>query len=73
MKRLIREHLRQRVIVTLKTGEAFGGVLFSADSEALVLRNAEVLDATSTDRQAQPVDGELLILRPDVSYLQFVS
>ena len=71
MKRLIREHLRKRVIVTLKSGEAFGGVLFSADSEALVLRNAEVLDASSTDRQAQPVDGELLILRPDVAYFQF--
>lgn len=71
MKRIIREHLRRRVIVTLKTGEAFGGVLFSADSEAIILRDAELLDGSSTDRQAQPVDGELIVLRPDLAYLQF--
>jgi small nuclear ribonucleoprotein (snRNP)-like protein len=71
VKRLIREHLRKRVIVTLKTGEAFGGVLFSADSEALVLREAVLLEVNGTDRAAQPVDGELLVLRADVAYLQF--
>lgn len=71
MKRIIREHIRRKVIVTLKTGEGFGGVLFSADSEAIVVRDAVLLDATSTDRTAQPVDGELLVLRADISYLQF--
>jgi small nuclear ribonucleoprotein (snRNP)-like protein len=71
VKRLIREHLRKRVIVTLKSGEAFGGVLFSADSEALVLREAVLLEVNGTDRAAQPVDGELLVLRADVAYLQF--
>jgi small nuclear ribonucleoprotein (snRNP)-like protein len=71
VKRLIREHLRKRVIVTLKTGEAFGGVLFSADSEALVLREAVLLEASGTDRAPQSVDGELLVLRADLAYLQF--
>lgn len=71
MKRIIREHLRRRVIVTLKTGEGFGGVLFSADSEAIVVREATLLDAGATDRAAQPVDGELLVLRSDIAYLQF--
>lgn len=71
MKRLVREHLRHKVIATLKTGEGFGGVLFSADSEAIVLRNAALLDATGTDRSPTPIDGELLILRADVAYLQF--
>jgi small nuclear ribonucleoprotein (snRNP)-like protein len=71
MKRLIREHLRRKVIVTLKTGEGFGGVLFSADSEAVVLRDAVLLDGNGTDRTPTPVDGELLVLRADVSYLQF--
>lgn len=71
MKRLIREHLRRKVVVTLKSGDAFEGVLFAADSEALVLRNATVLEAGGTDRVPVPVDGELLLLRPDVAYLQF--
>lgn len=72
MKRIIREHLRRKVIVTLKTGEGFGGVLFSADSEAIVLRDVVLLDATATDRSHSPVDGELLVLRPDLAYIQFV-
>lgn len=70
MKRIIREHLRKRVIVTLKTGEAFGGVLFSADSEALLLRDSVVLEAAGTDRSKTPIDGELLVLRPDIAYVQ---
>lgn len=72
MKRLIREHLRHRVIVTLKSGEGFGGVLFSADSEAVVMRDATLLSGDGTDRVAQPVDGELMVLRSDIAYLQFV-
>lgn len=71
VKRLIREHVRRRCIVTLKTGEGFGGVLFSADSEAIVLREAVLLDDSATDRTSSPVDGELLVLRADVAYLQF--
>lgn len=71
MKRLIREHTRRKVIVTLKTGEGFGGVLFSADSEAVILREAVLLDAGGTDRVPTPIDGELLVLRPDIAYLQF--
>lgn len=70
LKRIIREHLRQKVIVTLKTGEGFGGVLFSADSEAIVLRDVQFLDAAGTDRTHSPVDGELLVLRPDIAYIQ---
>jgi small nuclear ribonucleoprotein (snRNP)-like protein len=31
------------VIVTLKDGQAFSGVLYSTDHEALVLREAEAL------------------------------
>ena len=72
MKRIVREHLRRSVLVSLKSGEAFQGVLYEADSEAVVLRNATALEAgNGTDRRATPVDGELLILRPDIAYMQF--
>lgn len=72
VRHIIRQHLRKAVLVTLKTGEGFRGVLFDADRDALVLRNAGVVEANGSDRVATPVDGELVILRHDVAYLQFV-
>lgn len=69
MKKLLRLRIRRRCIVTLKTGDAFSGVLYDADSEALVLREAEALGAGER-RTNLVVDGEVLILRGDVSYVQ---
>lgn len=69
MKRLIRQRLRHRCIVTLKDGAAFSGVLYASDSEAVVLRDSAQLDA-GPKREPVGVDGELLILRPDIAYLQ---
>lgn len=69
MKRLIRQRLRRRVIVTLKSGESFGGVFYEADAEAVVLRNAEAIGMG--ERQSNlVVDGEVLLLRADISFLQ---
>lgn len=59
---------RRRVIVTLKDGQSFAGVLFKASREALMVRNAELLAA---GQRAVPVDGEVLVLRADVLYVQF--
>lgn len=69
MKHLIRQRLRHRCLVTLKDGSAFAGVLYLADSEAIVLRDASQLDA-GPKREPVGVDGELLILRPDISFIQ---
>lgn len=71
MNRVLRNHLRHTTIVTLKSGAAFRGVLYLVDKEAFVLRNCELVEAGS-DRIPVAVDGELVILRPDVHYLQFV-
>ncbi len=57
---------RRRVVVTLKSGESFAGVLVEA-REALVLRQTEAL---GDNRASVPVDGEVLILRSDVSFIQ---
>lgn len=70
MKRLIRQHLRKAVLISLKTGETFRGVLFEADSEALVLRNCQAV-GVAEDRSNLTVDGELLFLRSDIAYMQF--
>lgn len=67
--KVITSRLRERVIVTLKTGETFSGVLYSHDDKALVLREAQALGAGehSTDL---PLDGELMALLPNVAYIQ---
>lgn len=69
--RIIRSHLRRAVVVTLKTGEGFHGVLFDADPEAIVIRNCAAVETSGSDRVPVPVDGELVVLRQDVAYLQF--
>lgn len=66
---LLSERRRQKVLVTLKSGEAFSGVMFSVDRDAMVLR--EVLAVAYGPRSEDvPVGGEVLILRADVAYLQ---
>jgi small nuclear ribonucleoprotein (snRNP)-like protein len=67
--RILRSRFRERVIVTTKTGDSFGGILYSADGKALVLRQAEALGAgeRSTDL---PLDGELIVLLADVAHIQ---
>ena len=69
MKRLLRERLRHRVVLTTKVGESFAGVLYAADSEAVVLRQAEALGVGERGANLV-VDGEVLILRADVSFIQ---
>lgn len=69
MKKLLRLRLRRRAIVTLKTGDSFSGILYDADSEAIVLREAEAL-GMGEKRTNLVVDGEVLILRGDVAYVQ---
>jgi small nuclear ribonucleoprotein (snRNP)-like protein len=66
---LLVDRRRRQVLVTLKTGEAFSGVLFAVDREAIVLREA-VAVAYGARSENIAVDGEALILRSDIAYLQ---
>lgn len=66
--RLLRRRMRETVVATMKTGAAFRGVLFEADGRSLVLRNAEAL--RPGDESLIPVDGEVLLARSDVEFLQ---
>lgn len=63
--RVLADRERAVFIVTTKGGSAYRGVLFDFDQRCLVLRNAEALDAGG----AIPVDGELLLMWPDVAFL----
>lgn len=67
LDRIARDHLLCRYVVTLKSGEAFDGLLRDADGHTL-----ELVQATSlaTGRDPIPVDGSLYVARADVAYLQ---
>ena len=64
--RVLRLRFNKAVIVTLKSGAAFQGVLFDSDPEAVVLRNSQALG----NGPSVAVDGELLILKADIATLQ---
>lgn len=73
MIRLFRRYPELRtVIVNLRSGTAFRGVVWRHDGPYLVLRNVEMLsDRDTAARRA--VDGEVLVQRVDVDFLQVVS
>lgn len=63
----VHRRLRRQVIVTLKSGTTFAGVLYEADRSGLVLRNTE---AISQSGNRTSVDGEVLVLTGDVDFVQ---
>ena len=66
---VLRQAIKERVIVTLKTGEGFEGVLFWADGKTWELAQAKALGVG--DRGADvPVNGTLLIPAENVAYAQ---
>ena len=56
----------EKVIVTLRSGEAFSGLLADMDEKTVLLHSAEAFG----EGRKVPVDGELLIPRGDVLYFQ---
>lgn len=67
--RVLTGRLRDRVLVTIKTGETFDGILYSHDDKALVLRQAAAVGA-GENKTDLPLDGEILVLLPDVAWIQ---
>lgn len=66
---VIARRVRDRVIVTTKTGDSFAGVLYAHDRKAMVLREAEAL-GVAENRTNLALDGELVVLLCDVAYIQ---
>ena len=67
--RIIRERVSETVIVTLKQGQAFEGVLWDADDRCWVLRNAQAIGAAKGGG-ALPLDGEVIVLTGDILHVQ---
>lgn len=68
MRHLLRQRVHKVVIVTLRSGRGFRGVLFDADPDLLVLRNAEVVEPGASSPVG--VDGEVLIPRCEIEFVQ---
>jgi hypothetical protein len=67
--RLIRRRMKDTVVVTLKSGLAFKGVLFEVDGKSFVLRNALALEQ-GPQHENVPVDGEVFVSRSEVEFIQ---
>lgn len=63
---LLRSSVKRRCLVACKDGQTFSGVLWSADRGCLVLKQAAIVG----DGGTASVDGEVLILRADVAFIQ---
>lgn len=64
--------LRKRVIVSTHAGYGVEGVLYARSGRTLILRDARVT-TNGEDRPPVPVDGELLLDRDQVVWIQVVS
>jgi len=61
---------REPVVVTMKTGESFSGLLFEHTDREIVLRGAHGLQMAPDGRDNLPIDGEVLIFIRDIAYMQ---
>lgn len=64
--RLLKALLRERFVVTLKTGETFDGLLDRYDESTIELLNVHAV----TEAQRVAVDGRMYLPRSQVAYMQ---
>lgn len=67
--RVLESRLRERFVVTLKTGQSFEGLLYSHDDRHWVLRDASAIGAAEKNTNL-PVDGEVVLLTAEIAYAQ---
>lgn len=63
---LLRQLLRERFVITLKTGETFDGLLDRWDESTIELLNAHAV----SEKTRLPVDGRVYVPRDQVAYMQ---
>jgi hypothetical protein len=64
--RLVRQALKERFVVTLKSGEAFDVLLLAVDDKTIRATNAFALG----EGTRVAVDGELYLPREGIAYMQ---
>ena len=68
--RIMRGLIRYRFIVTMVDGQAFDGVVMEADDHSVVLRDAKALVTEGAQVKQVPADGEVVLPRARVAYMQ---
>jgi hypothetical protein len=66
MRRRLQRH---DVLVNLKSGKAFRGILWTLGARYVVLRQAQLMHEGHT----VPIDGEVIVERRDVEFYQVVQ
>lgn len=67
MPRIWRRMIRGTFLVTLDTGDAFRGVMDTADRRSMILQQCTYL---KPDGSELPVDGRMILDRTRVAYIQ---
>lgn len=60
---------KRTVVVNTKTGRSFRGVLWRRRLRYVLLKNAELIEATGV----MSVDGEVVVDRSNIDFMQFVT
>lgn len=69
MRRIFKALVCDKVIVNLKTGRAFSGVVWEERGDLLVLRAAELMEP---GRQPVTVEGDVVLDRQNIDFIQRV-
>lgn len=67
--RLLRQRLLSRVVVTMKNGQSFEGLLYQLDSGVWFLRDASAVGAGEKGTNL-PLDGEVVLLAAEIAFAQ---
>jgi small nuclear ribonucleoprotein (snRNP)-like protein len=62
--------VKERLVITLKNGETFEGVLLGHDRKVVHLVEARALTVSGGGNPSVPVDGDLYLIRSEVNYMQ---
>lgn len=69
MRRIYKALIADRVIVNLRSGKAFGGIVWEEHHDLLVLRDVRLLES---DREVL-LDGEVVLDRAQIEFIQRVT
>ena len=68
MRRAYKTLVARTLIINTKSDKAFRGVLWGEARDYLILRNAVLIAGQET-----PIDGELLVERANIDFIQIVN
>lgn len=63
----------ETVIVNLRSGTVFRGVIYREAGRFLVLRHVEMLSDRDSKMDPRPMNGDVLVASADVDFMQIVA